>query len=77
MLSKTELRGIFENKTKKLLTDEGLYSLICEVEHILNDRPISLNPTGLADAQALTPNMLLTFYRRVITRFQDYDPKEA
>ena len=74
---KMVLRGLLENETKKLLTDEGLYSLLCEVEFILNDRPISSNPTGLDDAPALTPNMLLTFQRRVITRILHYDPKEA
>ena len=36
-----------------------------------------MNPTGLDDAPALTPNMLLTFQRRTITRLENYDPKEA
>ena len=74
---KTILRGLLEKETKKLLSDEGLYTLLCEVECILNDRPISTNPTGLEDAPALTPNMLLTFQRRTITIIEDYDPKEA
>ena len=74
---KTILQGLLEKETKKLLSDEGLYTLLCEVECILNDRPISMNPTGLDDAPALTPNMLLTFQRRTITRLENYDPKEA
>ena len=74
---KTILQGLLEKETKKLLSDEGLYTLLCEVECILNDRPISMNPTGLDDAPALTPNMLLTFQRRTITSLENYDPKEA
>ena len=74
---KMVLRGLLENETKKLLTNEGLYSLLREVEFILNDRPISSNPTGLDEAPALTPSMLLTFQRRTSTKFENYDPKEA
>ena len=35
--TKTILRGLIENETKKLLTDKGLYTLLCEVEFVLND----------------------------------------
>ena len=44
---------------------------MCDVECILTDRPISTNPTGVNDATALIPNMLLTFQRRTITRSED------
>ena len=67
---KTKLRGILENETKKLLSAEGLYTLLCEVECILNDRPFSMNPTGLDNASALNPNMLLKFRRWTITNFE-------
>ena len=75
--TKTILRGLLENETKKLLTDEGLYTLMCEVEFVLNDRPISTNPSGLDDALALTPNMLLTFQRRTLPALNSYDPREV
>ena len=75
--TKTILRRLLENETKKLLTDEGLYTLLCEVEFVLNDRPISTNPSGLDDAPALTPNMLLTFQRRTLPALNNYDPRES
>ena len=55
----------------------GLYTLLCKVECILNDRPILMNPTGLDDASALPPNMLLTFQRRTITRSGDCISRKA
>ena len=75
--TKSILRALLEKETKKLLTDEGIYTLLCEVEHILNDRPITSNATGLDDAPALTPNMLLTFQRRTTPALDDYDPREG
>ena len=68
---KTKLRGLLEKETKKLLSVEGLYTLLCDVECILTDRPILTNPTGVNDATAWIPNMLLTFQRRTITRSED------
>ena len=75
--TKSILLALLETETKKLLTDEGIYTLLCEVEHILNDRPITSNANGLDDAPALTPNMLLTFQRRTTPTLEDYDPREA
>ena len=75
--TKTILRGLLENETKKLLTDENLYTLLCEVEFVLNDRPIWTNSSGLDDAPALTPNMLLTFQRRTLPALSNYDPREV
>ena len=75
--AKSILRALLEKETKKLLTDEGIYTLLCVVEHILNDRPITSNATGLDDAPALTPNMLLTFQRRTTPTLDNYDPREA
>ena len=75
--TKSILRALLKTETKKLITDEGIYTLLCEVEHILNDRPITSNANGLDDAPALTPNMLLTFQRRTTPTLEDYDPREA
>lgn len=41
------------------LDEEGLYTLFCEVESILNNRPISRASMDLNDLEALTPNHLL------------------
>ena len=75
--TKSFFRALLEKETKKLLTDEGIYTLLCEVENILNDRPITSNATGLDDAPALTPNMLLTFQRRTTPALDDYDTREG
>ncbi len=41
------------------LDEEGLYTLFCEVESILNNRPISRASMDINDLEALTPNHLL------------------
>ena len=74
--TKTIMRGLLEKETKKLLSDEGLYTLLCEIERIMNDRPLTANPTGIDDAPALTPSMLLTFRRRTFPLSDELDPRE-
>ena len=41
------------------LDDEGLQTLFCEVEDILNSRPITTTSNSHDDEEALTPNHLL------------------
>jgi transposase InsO family protein len=41
------------------LDDEGLMTLFCEVEAIVNDRPITRVSSESSDAEALTPSQLL------------------
>ena len=65
--TKTLLRTLVNDSSSKLLTDESLTTLLAEVEAILNDRPLTANPSSVDDAPALTPNMLLTFQRRPTT----------
>lgn len=43
----------------KHLDEEGLQTALCEVESILNSRPITLESTDPNDLEALTPNHLL------------------
>ena len=40
--TKSILRALLETENKKILTDEGIYTLLFEVKNILNDRPITL-----------------------------------
>jgi len=41
------------------LDDEGLYTLLCEVESIINGRPLTKVSDDPRDPEALTPNHLL------------------
>ena len=43
------------------LDDEGLTTLMCEVEAIVNGRPITKSSDDPSDAEALTPNQVLLF----------------
>ncbi|KAL0196748.1 hypothetical protein M9458_005288, partial [Cirrhinus mrigala] len=43
----------------QLLDEEGLQTLFCEVEAILNDRPITKVSEDPNDLEALTPNHIL------------------
>ena len=47
----------FSNKVR--LTDEMLQTLMCEIENILNSRPLTAVTTDSDDLEALTPNHLL------------------
>ncbi|XP_006819913.1 uncharacterized protein LOC102808185 [Saccoglossus kowalevskii] len=54
------MRLLQATANKQTLTDESLATLYCEVEAIINSRPIT-QPSGEAhDVETLTPNMLLT-----------------
>ena len=44
------------------LDDEGLTTLMCEVEAIINERPITKSSDDPSDAEALTPNHLLLLH---------------
>ena len=53
---KSALKSVIK---EQVLTDEGLQTLMAEVEKILNDRPITQVSTDPNDSKALTPSMLL------------------
>ena len=46
-----------------ILDDERLTTVFCEVESVLNNRPITPNPSDNTDEEALTPNHLLLMRR--------------
>lgn len=47
--------------TEQVLDAEGLQTLLCEAEAIINRRPITKALPDLHDLEALTPNHLLLF----------------
>ena len=58
------IRRIFESLVgKNKLNDETLCTVFCEVEKILNDRPITRVSTDPDDLESLTPNHLLLLRR--------------
>lgn len=51
---------------QQTLNDEGFHTVLCEVEAILNDRPITKLSGDPNDLEALTPNHLLTMKRKPV-----------
>lgn len=51
---------------QQTLNDEGFHTVLCEVEAILNDRPITKLSEDPNDLEALTPNHLLTMKRKPV-----------
>lgn len=49
---------------EQILDDDGFHTLMCEIEMILNDRPITMNSDDPNDLEALTPNHLLLIKRK-------------
>ena len=43
----------------RLFTEEALHTFICEVESIINNRPITPSSDDIKDYEALTPNHIL------------------
>ena len=74
--TKQILRNLLSREVSRPVTDEILCTLLCQVEAIMNDRPLTRNPDGLEDAPALTPNMLLTFERRPVYSPGLFDEKD-
>ena len=75
--TKQILRNLLSREVSRPVTDETLCTLLCQVEAIMNDRPLTMNPDGLYDAPALTPNMLLTFERRPVFTLGKFDEKDV
>ena len=54
------VRNVLRSVLKQqMLDEEGLQTLMCEVEAILNDRPLTKSSDDPMDLEALTPNHLL------------------
>lgn len=52
-------RILYSITNQQVLDDETLHTVFCEVEAILNDRPITPSSDDPNDVEALTPNHLL------------------
>ena len=48
------------------VNDECLHTLLCEVEYILNDRPLTTTTDDPSDLEALTPNHLLLMKKQPV-----------
>ena len=54
-------RRVFECiRSSQILDDDSLATLFCEVEAIINSRPLCPLTSDVNDSRAITPNMLLT-----------------
>ena len=60
---------------KNVMNDETLNTVFCEVEKILNDRPITRVPSESGDLRALTPNDLLLLKKNPCTSLVDTTEK--
>lgn len=59
------IRKVINSVVKEqLLNDDCLHTLFCEIEAILNDRPITVNSDNPDDLEPLTPNHLLLMKRK-------------
>ncbi|XP_071959818.1 uncharacterized protein [Antedon mediterranea] len=56
--SRKAIYGILKEQPLKL-NDEGLSTLFCEAEYIINSRPLTANSDNLKDLEPLTPNHFL------------------
>ena len=56
---RTVRKLLFALLKQQTLTDESLQTLLCEVESIINSRPLTKVSDDVNDLEALTPNHLL------------------
>ena len=61
---------------KTVLDDERLCTVFCEVEGILNNRPITRNPDDNKDDEPLTPNHLLMMRKGTLDIPGTYDKRD-
>ena len=62
-LIKSVKRALLAISTDRKFTDETLQTHLCEVESILNKRPLTPISDGTHDFEAITPNHLLIGYQ--------------
>lgn len=70
---KRVLSSVLKQQT---LDDEGLQTILCEVEAILNDRPITRMSDDPNDLEALTPNHILLLKRKPVLPPGLFDQKD-
>ncbi|XP_033106538.1 uncharacterized protein LOC117108579 [Anneissia japonica] len=59
------MNGVLKEQHLRL-DDEGLCTFFCEVEHIVNGRPITTVSSDADDLRPLTPNMILTMNEKSV-----------
>ena len=63
-LIKLVKRALHAISTGRIFTDETLQTYLCEVESILNKRPLTPISDDIHDFEAITPNYLLIGYQK-------------
>ncbi len=63
-LIRTVRRAMNSVVKQQVLDDEGLHTLMCEIESTINSRPITRNSDQPCDLEPLTPNHLLQLKRK-------------
>ncbi len=58
-------KTLYSTIRQQTLDDEGLLTVLCEIESILNNRPITMVSEDVKDPEALTPNHLLLLKGKV------------
>ncbi len=54
-----QIKKVLYSVEKQQMLDEALHTVLCKIETILNDRPITPSSDDLEDLKALTPNHIL------------------
>ena len=65
-MDRTTRQVLYAVLKEQVLNDETLHTVLCEVEAIVNDRPITKLSDSHGDLEPLTPNHLLLLKRKPI-----------
>ena len=68
---------VLMKETTVTLDDESMSTLFCEVESILNNRPITNVPNAASDLEALTPNHLLQLRSGIEIHMGNFDESDC
>ena len=61
--------------SKRNITAEDLYTIICQFENILNSRPITALSDDVKDPSAITPFMLLSGFNKATLPIMPQNPR--
>ena len=58
-LIKSVERALMAITLDRILTEEALYTFLCEIDSLLNNRPVTPSSDDINDYEAITPNHLI------------------